>query len=155
MRRNVKENTGEERSKKARKTDEKRWLNDNQKRDKSPIVTGDHRDPCRWISPENSLFRVFFAFRVVWALWYFQNLIFETWNPSIFINITDLPSKSFDHHRTLQNRQPANQESVLSAQLIEKSTGHQTTKGSIGDYRKKNFKRRGAAHDSSSDLATN
>ena len=87
------------------------------------IVAGDHRNTGRQILPGNPLFRVLFAFRDVWPLWFSQIPIFETWYPSIFVNITDPLSKSLDHHRTPRNRQPADQESTLSAQPIEKSTG--------------------------------
>ena len=136
-----KKNTGENRSEKARETAKKRRPDDGRKRGKSPkrpwakvagpvvasdhgcMVAGNHRDPGRQSSPGKPLFRVFFEFFDVWSPWFSQILILEAWYPLIFVNITNPPSKSFNHHRTLRNHQPTDEESTLSAWPIVKSTG--------------------------------
>ena len=122
MTRNFKKNTGEKRKKKARKTGKKRRPNSDRKRGKTPMVAGNPGSPGRRISTKTAVFPILFAFRDVWLLWFSQIPIFESWYPSIFISITDPPSKSLDHHQTLRNCQLVDQESTLFARSIEKST---------------------------------
>ena len=123
MRKNVKKNTGEKRTEKDRETTEN-WR---------PKGVKAASDPGPWSPPTMEIrvtgfspkgpFSTLFVFRVVWPLWFFKNLIFRAWNPSIFVNITYPPSESLDRHQTLPNCQPADQESTLFVWSIEKSTG--------------------------------
>lgn len=118
VRKNVqKKKVGEKVEKMAKRTPKALWLTGDHwfivTCDNGCMVVGDHGDlgplNFRW----NPYFWVIFSFFPFLLIDFFENSTFEAWYTLIFANITDLSSKSWIHHWTSQNHDPANQEGPL------------------------------------------